>query len=60
MLGYTAAPGPACTAGTTRPDAVRKQMVHEAVELLIASAHAKKSLPSPVLYKTHPSLASLF
>lgn len=35
-------------------------MVHEAVELLTASAHAKKSLPSPVLYKTHPSLPSFF
>lgn len=61
MLSYTAAPSPACTAGTTQPGAVRKQrMVHEAMELLIASAHAKKSLPSPVLYKTHPSLAFLF
>lgn len=62
VLRYTAAPSPACTANTARPGAVSKQgTVHEAVEPLIASAHAKKkSLPLPVPYMTHPSLAFLF
>lgn len=61
MLGYSAAPGPACAADTTQPGTVSKQeAVHEAVELLITSTHAKKkSLPSPVPYITHPSLVFL-
>ena len=59
MLRYTAAPGPACAADTAQPGAVSKQgTVHEAV---ITSAHTKKkSLPSPIPYMTHPSLAFLF